>query len=773
MGIDNNNSRKRLTGRATFSLFLLIFLTACIVLGCAAFVIASVYPGYSGLILKTFCLFAGISSIIMIVAELIHNKLGIAREKEALELFTENINSMVILWDTSFEYVKVNDEFSKTLGYTSDELTDIENLKKVLPPEAFSENLQAIINNRDDEFVAQASTGKKVYTIWNTSLMASFGNTCIMMSIGSDLTEMVKMRQDLITYSEKLEESEGMFNLSMDLSEIGLLLKEDGTQRFCTSNQLREMLGLDSSDDYVGYNTIRERIHPRDRMIFDSFASKDAHDIADGEFHTVEFRALSSDESYHWYQFRYKTVDSTVQQFSIGGAVLDISREKEKDLIIERMAYIDEVTQIYNRNKFMMMGNEIVECRNGNPDIDYWIIVFDIDSFHIINDTCGYATGNKLLSRVASIITSSLTDGGFAARVGGDNFAVLIRADIDLGDDLPVNLIKHVQKELSQISDESLETQHITCSAGFCRMSDKEGDFASVLDRAEFALSLSEEARNNIIRYDNHAHDAIIEGNKIEKELAYAIENNELVLYYQPKISLETGRVIGMESLIRWIKPDGTLIPPSNFIPVAEHSMLITKISKFVLYEACRQNKYWQDIGLDPITVSINLSSIDFYQTNVTESIKQALKDTGLDPQWLDVELTETLALKDIDHAINQMNEIRDLGVKLSMDDFGTGYSSLSYIQVLPITLLKLDRSFIMYLEDDDISREIVSAVIRIAKSKNIETIAEGIETIGQAEILRSSGCDQAQGYFFGKPMPADQFEEFLRTRQSSAKVKI
>ena len=238
------------------------------------------------------------------------------------------------------------------------------------------------------------------------------------------------------------------------------------------------------------------------------------------------------------------------------------------------------------------------------------------------------------------------------------------------------------------------------------------------------------------------------------------------MLFYQPKINLADGEIIGVEALIRWKKPDGTLIPPSAFIPVAENSLLITKISDFVLGEACRQNKAWQDMGLPPITVSINLTSVDFYQTDVKESLQKALAKTGLKPEYLEVELTESLALKDIDQAIHQMKELREIGVKLSMDDFGTGYSSLSYIQVLPITLLKLDRSFIMYLEEDEISREIVSAVIRIAKSKKIETIAEGIETIGQAEILKESGCDHAQGYFFGKPMPAEEFEKFVKTRK-------
>ena len=300
-------------------------------------------------------------------------------------------------------------------------------------------------------------------------------------------------------------------------------------------------------------------------------------------------------------------------------------------------------------------------------------------------------------------------------------------------------------------------------------MSDGGDDFAQTLDHAEFSLSLSDETRGNIIRYDNKIHDKIIQSTALEKELTQAIENHELVLYYQPKINLSDGTLIGMEALIRWIKPDGTVVPPGKFIPVAENSMLITKISEFVLAEACRQNKEWQDKGYPPITVSINLTAVDFYQTNVTESIKNALKASGLEAQWLDVELTESLALKDIDHAISQMEEIKALGVKLSMDDFGTGYSSLSYIQVLPITLLKLDRSFVMYLEEDEISREIVSAVIRIAKSKKIETIAEGIETPGQAQILKQSGCDQAQGYFFGKPMPADKFEEFMAMKMNQS----
>ncbi|MGN1106286.1 MAG: EAL domain-containing protein [Huintestinicola sp.] len=708
---------------------------------------------------------------------LVHNsRTNKFKELKNLEKTMEQLNSMVVLWDTSFTFIRANDAFIRTTGYSEEELLDDNIIRRVLPPDAFSENLQGIINSRDEEFLIQTKDGSSVCTVWNTSVVSSISrrgltgkeDVSVLMSIGPNLTETNKMKQEVIAASKKLRESERRYALSMDLSEIGLILKEHGSSRFYVSDQLCEMLGIVSDNGYVSSEIIRETFYPKDRIVFDTFASgmkTVSEGLSRDEIHSVDFRARAADGDYHWYNFRYQSPETG--NLDVGGAILDITAEKEKDLVIERMAYIDEVTQIYNRNRFMMMGNEILECTRSDQKVNYWVIVLDIDSFHIINDTCGYTNGNHLLKEIAAVLLSNLTEGGFTARIGGDNFAMLVKATED--EELPIRLIKRIQLDLANINGMGLEAQNITCSAGYCLMSDGGmGDFAQVLDRAEFALSLSDGTRSSILRFDNHAHDAIIAGNAIEKDLVRAIENHELVLYYQPKINLEDGSVMGMEALIRWIKPDGTVVPPSDFIPVAENSLLITQISRFVLFEACRQNKEWQDMGLAPVTVSINLSAIDFYQTNVTETIRTALKETGLAPQYLDVELTESLALKDIDHAVMQMQEIKDLGVKLSMDDFGTGYSSLSYIQVLPITLLKLDRSFIMYLEEDEISREIVSAVIRIAKSKKIETIAEGIETVGQGEILKQSGCDYAQGYFFGKPMPADRFEEFLRARQSS-----
>ena len=391
--------------------------------------------------------------------------------------------------------------------------------------------------------------------------------------------------------------------------------------------------------------------------------------------------------------------------------------------------------------------------------MSYLVIVFDIDRFHIINDTCGYNNGNQTLKDFAQILNKKKMKNGFAARIGGDNFVLIIQ---DYGNSkFPEMLVKEIQSEFSHMENEHMFKQSLSCSAGYSKMPDDGPDFATVFERAEFALSTGEK-RRVVIGYDSTVHDAIIKGTALEKSLADAIEAGEMELYYQPKISLTTKKIIGVEALIRWVKPDGEVIPPSKFVPVAENSHLITKIGEYVMQEACKQNKIWQDMGLPNIVMSINLTSEDFYQKNVKQYISEILSQTKLSPEWLEIEITESLAMKDIDFAVQQMQELRDMGLKLAMDDFGTGYSSLSYIQKMPISLLKLDRSFIILLEDDLVAQEIVSAVIKIAKSKKIETIAEGTETIGQIEILEKLGCDYAQGFLFGKPMRASELTGYL-----------
>ncbi|HBN11529.1 MAG TPA: hypothetical protein DIW26_06640 [Ruminococcus sp.] len=669
------------------------------------------------------------------------------------------INACVVIWREDCSAVILNDYAKKMLK--TENMNAPEIIEMLFPTSVFGkQRAENMLSNSGREVRIRLSDSTEYVYSWNTSLLISGKNNKFFISIGLDLTDIKKAENEL-------KKSQSKYLISMELSEIGIMLDADGS--LYVSDQLRKMLGIKEAKP--SYDDIRHRVHTNDKMIFDTYVKGKSSDS--GRTHSAEMRIRSCDGSYHWYLYRYRNMikyDSR-HQFS-GGAFMDITKDKEKDLRIERLAYIDEITEIYNRNKLMLTGQETYECCR-SLNYSYWVIVLDIDKFHIINDTCGYSNGNRLLRDFAHVMYKYISLGGFGARIGGDNFALVIRnySDEYSNDDSPRKTIEKIQNDIACLATDIFSSQSISCSAGYSQMPADGADFAEILDHAEFALSSGKDHRNSIVAYNSRIHDSIIDITSTERAIADAIVNNEFELHYQPKINLSDGKVMGAEALIRWRKSDGTIVPPGKFVPIAEASKLITQIGDYVMLEACRQNKLWQDMGYDPIIISINLTSVDFYQKDVKEAVTDTLAKTGLDSQWLEIELTESLALKDIDMAIKQMEALRSMGIRLAMDDFGTGYSSLSYIQILPITLLKLDRSFIINLENDVVAREIVSAVIKIAKSKKIETIAEGIETIGQARILYEEGCDYAQGFFYGKPMPPDEFGRFLEKNKTERKL--
>lgn len=669
----------------------------------------------------------------------------------------DDIDTPAIIWTSDLAVIIAN---QKLIGILGDKVDKKELLLKIFNAENIAEdNIDKIIKNNKDESSFFCLDGMERFFVWNTSTLFANKKYKLLMTIGFDVTELKNVKNELDVYSKSLYFSERKYELSMELSEIGIILCEEGRNSFYVSKELQNMLGLQGS--IINFKEFRKKIHSNDKLLYDTFVrsifkDKDSNASA---INNIEMRIKSADQDYHWYLYRYKTADIDDHKTVLGGAFIDITKDKEKDLLIERLAYIDETTNIPNRNKLKIVGQEVFECCI-ELGISYWVIVLDIDRFHIINDTCGYSNGDRLLRSFAQMLYKYIAYGGFAARIGGDNFAIIIK---DYGDDdLPAKTVEKIQLEFSKQAVGVFSNMSLSCSAGYTRMPGNATNFIKALEQAEFAISAGTKNKGTIIGYDRSMHDMIIDGTALEKALADAIDNDELELYYQPKIDLNSGMIIGTEALIRWVKPDGTVILPGKFVPVAETSHLITKISNYVLNEACMQNKRWQNLGLPNIIMSVNLTSADFYHRNIKETIHEVLMKTGLEPQYLEIELTETLAMQDLDLAVENMHKLRSMGVKLAMDDFGTGYSSLSYIQILPITLLKLDRSFIINLETDAIAREIVSSVIKIANSKKIETIAEGIENPAQAEILRKIGCNHAQGFLFGKPMRSDKFADFL-----------
>ncbi|MDE5945982.1 MAG: GGDEF domain-containing protein [Oscillospiraceae bacterium] len=674
---------------------------------------------------------------------------------------TEGLNTEIVLWTNDGSALFMNKKLRDELGIKSPDFDNKAMLKKIFDiKDINNRTVNLLINEELGESHITDKNNMDMYIAWSTSLIKQTKECCLYMSTGFNFTELKRMQN-------KLETSHQRHKLSMELSEIGIILSRND-ETFHISHECMRMLGYSKST--ISFKELKMLIHPNDRNAYASYISANYKSKNySNEITNLEVQIKSSDNTYHWYSMRLKTVPyKNNEDFPvIGGAIIDITSEREKDLTIEKLAFTDDVTEIPNRNKLVKIGEENYNCCR-ELGYSYWVMVFDIDKFHIINDTYGYSSGNKILKSFAHNLYKYVSLGGLAARISGDNFAVIIR---DYGDEeLPKKTAEQIQRDFQKLAKNEFSVQSLSCSVGYAKMPADGANFTEVLEHAEFALKSSDNSRNNICGYESNMHDAIINNNELEKSLADAIENNELKLFYQPKIDLNTGLIMGVEALIRWIKPDGTVISPNIFVPVAENSHLIGKISDFVLKEGCRQNVMWQKMGYPEIVMSINFTSDDFYQKNMKEHIFEALVTSGLDAKWLEVELTERLALHDVDYAVSQMNQIRELGVKLAMDDFGTGYSSLSYIQILPITLLKLDRSFIIDIETDPIAFEIVNAVIRIAKSKKIETIAEGIENPKQAEILRKLGCDFGQGYLYGKPMPPEELEKFFEKNKESQK---
>ncbi len=707
------------------------------------------HPEYSVLVLCVYFVTVILMSAIVFIISKIYTKNKSSVDSEDFVRVIENLDSEFIVWSNDFTYIRMNKRIRELLDLTAEESGCKEALKKALGLPDLSVNSLDLVTSGRHNASFTTKSNKTVSITWSTSLFKGFKKRSLYLSTGFNITEIKQMRTNLASAND-------FFNSSMELAEIGVIMSTD-RKKYAASSETVRMFGLKSNS--ISVKTFRSLIHPNDRMQFDSAVNSDTEESS--EVKKIELRIKTMDGAgYRWYSFRYKSIKATDNTLPLfGGALLDINEEREKDMLIERLAYIDEVTEIANRNRLVSIGQETYDCSR-TLGYSYWIIALDIDRFHIINDTCGYENGNYILRNFAHILYKFVTPGGLAARISGDNFALVLR---DYGDDdLPIRTAKNIQDEFAKLAVDEFAAVSLSCSAGFSKMPDDGDSFLNVMEHAEFALKSGSGQPGTICGYEPSMHDSIIGVTELEKSLALAIDNNELQLFYQPKIDLKSGKIMGVEALIRWIKPDGTVITPDSFVPIAERSRLIGKISEFVLNEGCQQNAMWQKLGYPNIVMSINFTSTDFYQNDLKERVLDALVRTGLDPKWLEVELTETLALSDIDYAVAQMIKLRELGVKLAMDDFGTGYSSLSYLQILPITLLKLDRSFITDIQHDNIAFEIVSAVISIAKSKKIKTIAEGIENPQQEEILRKAGCDYGQGYFYGKPMPAEELEKLF-----------
>jgi diguanylate cyclase (GGDEF)-like protein/PAS domain S-box-containing protein len=487
---------------------------------------------------------------------------------------------------------------------------------------------------------------------------------------------------------------------------------------------------------------------------------------------TLQLEVDRKDGTTVWTETKFSFVgDKNKKTVGILGVSRDITERKYAEERIQYLATHDVLTGLPNRMMFSQLLNQAIESSRRH-ERQFAILFIDLDRFKIINDTMGHDAGDELLTEMAKRFRQSLRAvdvvgrpqerNDVVGRLGGDEFIILIEEITDLNQVAVVaqRVLSTAMKPMIILGEEC----RVTASIGISVYPGDGEDELTLLKKADMAMYFAkEEGKNNVQFYSQNTQSQAFERLSIETNLRKALERNELYLEYQAKMDLKTGAITGVEALLRWKNPILGSITPTQFIPVAEETGMIVSIGRWVMKTACAQNVAWQNQGLPPVRVAVNLSLRQLMDDKLLEDIKAALDDSGMPPNLLELEITESMVMYKPDHLIEVLTKIKNMGVRLALDDFGTGYSSLAHIKQFPIDTLKVDRSFIRNLSQNSEDKAIIEAIIAMGKTLSLNVVAEGVETMSQDEFLREHVCDEMQGFYFSKPVAPDQFADLLR----------
>jgi diguanylate cyclase (GGDEF)-like protein/PAS domain S-box-containing protein len=566
---------------------------------------------------------------------------------------------------------------------------------------------------------------------------------------------------DVTRYKETeraLEASEARFRVltesSLDLISV---VDADGTLRY-QSGALRSLLGYDPMET-LGKNVF-ELVHRDDAE----------------HFRAAMRRIIETRHSASPVELRFRHKDGAWRTFEslgtncldnphIRGVVFnsrDVTDRKVIQQRIQHLAYHDNLTGLPNRSLLQdRLAHAIARAERSHRKVA--VLFIDLDNFKNINDTLGHDVGDELLRQVSRRLSDCVRVEDTIARQGGDEFIVLLDS---LEDGRGASLV--AQKVLNGLRLPFAlggTEQHVSASVGIALYPEDGRDAQTLMKNADTAMFHGKSLGKNTYQFfTSQMNIAVKRRMTLESALRRAVMQKDFVLHYQPQINLETGEVIALEALVRWKTEDSGTVMPGDFIPLAEETGLINEIGEWVLREACRQAKEWQEQGLPPRRMAVNLSARQFADRGFFDMVTRVLADTRLDPSCLELEITESQVMRQTEGVMTLLNRLSKMGVQLAIDDFGTGYSSLSYLKRLPIQKLKIDQSFIRDITVDPNDTAIVVAIINMARSLDLETIAEGVETAGQLALLRSKGCRIGQGFYFSAPMRAEALYPLLRT---------
>lgn len=552
---------------------------------------------------------------------------------------------------------------------------------------------------------------------------------------------------------QMLQDSEERFSSTVELAAIGICHVDLGGKLIHVNRQLADMLGY-GKGELIG-KTVREISHSDDAEA----ASELLAQLYQREIKAfrLEKRYLRKDGKVVWVRI------NTVMKWSDEGEPLhnisvveDISESKTAEARIEHLATHDSLTSLPNRAMFgEILNRRLTEAAGAQRDLCALLFI-DLDRFKSINDSLGHQTGDSVLKAVTNRITSGVRSSDRVARFGGDEFVVLLGDIKDAGQASAIaeQILRSLQLPV-KVSGRELR---VTASIGVAVYPDDGDDPQALLRHADMAMyAAKEDGRNEVCRYSPDLGTSSIRQVTLETHLARGLERDEFLLQYQPRVDVVSGQVVGAEALMRWWNSELGTIPPVQFIPVAEACSLIIPLGRWAILKACEQAVQWNEKAQSPVFVSVNLSPRQFRDTELIHQIWAALEKTGLPASQLELEITETAVMANLEESVRIARSIREMGVHLALDDFGTGYSSLAQLRRIPLDALKIDRSFVRDIADSSEDRAITAAVVAMAKELNIAVVAEGVETVEQAEILTELRCDQLQGFYFGRPAHPDE----------------
>lgn len=672
-----------------------------------------------------------------------------ANELEKNKLRLKNIFDTldVAIWshDLKSDTLLITPGIEKLYGYSLDEFYEDYSLwKKVIHPEDVH-----VLFEREQEFLK----GEAVTSIYR--IIRPDGEVRWIQDRGipvldhrGQFIDFTSVLFDITDRKESEDRYRSLVEMSPDFIAVysrGKIdyINEAGCKLFGAS-KLEEIIGLPISRFVPAY--ILEQIKGIDLAVDDEF-----DEISRFEFQTLQLDGKSIEVEMSAMPIFY---EGRLAKQVVGR---DISQRKKAEKTIEYMAYYDALTGLPNRNKFRQHLNNVLDQHKEQMQA---VLFLDLDRFKIINDTKGHSVGDLILKKVASRLELAVQKNGMVSRQGGDEFIILL-------EDTDKNKVTTIAQQIIDEFSTPLKLDHqefyVTPSIGISIYPLDGTDVETLIKLADTAMYLAKDlGKNNFQFYSSHLNGLSSRKMELENGLRKAIEQEQLELFYQPQVDLVTGEMVGIEALIRWNHPENGFIPPSEFIPLAEETSLIVPLGKWILQKACEQNKIWQDSGLTFVPIAVNISVRQLQDEKFIDEVKEVLTQVGLKSQFLELEITESI-MQNIEKSTIILNQLKDLGVKISIDDFGTGYSSLSYLRHLPIDNIKIDKSFVDDIIAHSNQGSIVKTIIDMGHNLNFTVIAEGIETEEQVSFLRENACKIGQGYFYSRPIPADQIRDFLK----------